>query len=255
MKRLALLALSVVIVALACNKDDDDMGTLRMVFKAHYGGEPIVLNTDRFDYFDGNPLTFAKLQLYISHPTLSEGGDETELQDIIFVDFGEANRTLEGAEDGVSFTWDVEPGSYDALDLGIGVSPDLNGKLPTDYSDAHPLNQSGQYWTPWNSFIFSKTEGRYDPDNDGTLDVGFVYHIGSDRMFREKSQTDNFRVRAGKETLIEVNIDFSRVLGTPSEFVDIQDFPAFHSPQDPALAALTELLASNYEAAVQVNAK
>ena len=255
MKRLALLTLSIFVVALACNKDDDEKGTLKMVFKAHYDGEPVVLNTERFNYFDGNPLTFAKLQLYISHPTLNEDGNETELEDIIFVDFGEANRTLEGAEEGVAFSWEVEPGNYDALDLGIGVSPDLNGKLPTEYDQSHPLNQSGQYWTPWNSFIFSKTEGRYDSDNDGTFDVGFVYHIGSDIMFREKTESDDFTVRGGEETVVEVNIDFRRVLGSPAEFISIQDFPAFHSPQDPTLVALTELLAANYEAAVQVTAK
>jgi hypothetical protein len=256
MKRITLLALGILLLAMACTEDKGSTnGTLKMVFKAHYDGEPIVLNTGEYEYFDGNLLKFAKLNLYVSHPTLVKDGFELELEDILFVDFGEANRTMGGAVDGVSYTWKLAAGVYDALDLGIGVSPDLNGKLPTDYPQSHPLNQSGQYWTPWNSFIFSKTEGRYDPDSDGTFDVGFVYHIGSDMMFRQKTEMDDFIINADEETVVEVNIDFKRVLGTPAEYVDIQDFPAFHSPQDPALAALTALLASNYEAAVQVTAK
>jgi len=212
-----------------------------------------VLNTSTFDYFSGKPMRFSKLNFFISHPTLQQtNGTDLELTDAFYIDFAESNKTLEGAEAGVSMTYELDPGSYDALELGLGVSNDLNDKQPSDFGNDHPLNQYGNYWTAWNSFIFSKTEGKYDSDGDGNFEVGFAYHLGSDKMFRTLNSTGNFDIESGKTTQVEITIDYQRVLGTSVEFLDIEAYPAFHSPQDPVLAALTEMLANNYSAAVEI---
>lgn len=242
----------------SCQDDGDDEvkdGTLKLTFKAVYDGEPAVVNSEEYEYFDGKKLKLATLNLFVSKPTLSmDQQNAEELTDIFFVDFSQANRTAQGAQDGISYTWELAPGEYNTLNMGLGVSSDLNALLPTDYPTDHPLNEFGSqaYWTPWNSFIFSKIEGRYDKDGDNSFATGFAYHIGSDNMYREKETNGNFTIKAEEETEWVITIDYRQVLGDPAEYIDIEQFPAFHSPQDPTLTQLTMMLANNFEKAVQI---
>lgn len=231
---------------------DVDNGTITINFKAVYDGQPIVMNEEEYTYFNDKELKFSRLNLVLSEPTLTGESNDQELSDVIYVDFGEKNRTLEGAQEGVAVTYELPVGSYDQMNFGIGLTPEQNSKIPSDYPSDHPLQEFAGYWTAWKSFIFSRTEGRYDTNQNGGFDGRFVYHIGSDQMYRNLSITGDFSIQAGSNSEWDIIIDYKRVLGETTQFIDIEQYPAFHSPQDPTLTALTNQLSDNFQAAFTV---
>lgn len=255
MRKLGYLLPIFVLMLASCNKDDDKSGELAITFKAVYDNDPLVLNTQEVWYHGKETMTFSKLNMFLSDISLSTSSENFELADIEFIDFEASNRDEAGAEAGVTLNYEVDPGSYTALNLGLGVSPDLNAMAPSDFDNNHPLAQFGSFWTAWNSFIFSKTEGRIDSDGDEVPDLGFVYHIGADQMYRSLSANGNIDIADGKTTEITVYVDYKRFFGTENDYIDILTYPAFHSPQDSTLTALTQALADNYADAITIEMK
>lgn len=247
------LILTIGLVSSCGDKDDDKVGTVNVNFKAYWGNNPVIMNEDVW-YFNDETMNFSRLNLFVSELTLT-GDENEELSEAEFVDFETINRTEEGAAQGVTFSYDVPVGTYDNFDFGVGVSPELNSQEPSSYPSSHALGQFGSYWTAWNSFIFSKTEGKFDSDGDDQADMAFVYHIGSDRMYRTISAVGPIDVAEGRDVNIDVVINYKTVFGDANNHIDVIANPAFHSPQDSALAALTEMLAENFKSAIVVEMK
>ena len=250
---LPLLLLAFVVVS--CSDDDsDNMGTVHVNFKAHWGNDPVVLN-DEVWYFDDETMTISKLNLFLSDMVMSSTEEDVMVSEVEFIDFDLSNRTEGGAASGITKSFEVPAGTYDSFDFGIGVSEELNSRLPSDYPSEHPLAQSGSYWHAWNSFIFSKTEGMIDSDGDDKADLPFVYHVGSDIMYRTLSTPGPIEVSAGDDMSINIVIDYKRVFGVTMDHIDILTYPAFHSPQDSTLTELTQKLADNFRDAFEVEMK
>jgi hypothetical protein len=75
----------------------------------------------------------------------------------------------------------VQPGSYSALKLGVGVPADCNATSST--SAVYPLNPDGQMFWSWGSqFLFIRIEGatRTPPATDFTT---FFHHVGYDPAY------------------------------------------------------------------------
>lgn len=255
MRKLGYLLVVLVLTVVGCKSDEDKSGELAITFKAVYDNDPLVLNTQEVWYHAKETMTFSNLNMFLSDLSLSTASENVELSDIEFVDFQASNRDEMGAETGVTLRYEVDPGNYTALNLGLGVSSDLNAMAPSDFDNDHPLAQFGSFWTAWNSFIFSKTEGRIDSDGDDVPDLGFVYHIGADQMYRSVSANGNIEVTDGGTTEITVYVDYKRVFGTANDYIDILSYPAFHSPQDSTLNALTQALADNFAQALTIEMK
>ena len=183
------LALAIFMVT-SCKKDQTDpikTGTLGFSFTANYDGAPLVVNENTYDY-NGKPIRFSKVNFYLSDITLGE----TELFEVTFVDLTETHVTEQSSREGTLINFSKVPvGDYGSVAFGVGVSADLNRTRPEDYSTSHPLgvDNSGEYWEAWNSYIFVKIEGQYDADGDGfdAEDVSFAYHIGQDEMYKNWS--------------------------------------------------------------------
>ena len=251
MKKIHLL-LPFILLLGACGSDSEK-GELILTFKATYGDDPLVLNMDDYWYFDKETIRFSKLNLFISELGLAKSaGEVTQFSEIEFVDLNEANKTLAGAEAGVSFSFELASGTYKGISFGLGVSPGLNATIPTDYSSEHPLSQFSQHWDAWDSYIFSKTEGMIDSDGDDVPDLGFVYHVGSDQMYRYLEAVGDIRIPEDGEVEVVVSLDYERVFGTTQDHIDIEAFPTFHNPQDPALTELTQKLADNFAYCVSI---
>ncbi|MDX1684201.1 MAG: MbnP family protein [Saprospiraceae bacterium] len=245
---------SILIVGLlfSCSDSDEDSSpTITVNYKAVYGNNPLVLNEDVW-FFNDETMTFSKLNLFISDLTLKGQNGDQLLSDVEFVTFETSNRTEDGAAEGMSQTFDAEVGDYNGISFGIGVSPVLNSLPPSEYDSDHVLGQFGAYWAAWNSFIFSKTEGMIDSDGDDEPDLAFVYHAGADKMYRVKTVNTDISVLDGEEVEIDVIIDYKRVFGEMDDHIDILNNPTFHSPQDTALAELTQQLPENFLSAITV---
>lgn len=243
MKYNFLLLLSAVLLCIGC---EDKTGTLELKFLGSYDGAPLILG-EMVEY-DDYQLQFFESDFYISEISLTDGSSITEVKDIDFVDFTNTNFSLEGAENGFSLVYNnIETGNYDGLRFGIGVPPVENMTKPSDYNSDHVLSKPGYYWQAWDSYIFAKLAGKYK-DEAGTFDDGFLFHTGTDDLFRTREGNFNISINEESTTIIEIIIDHEKLLKLQNgDFYDIQNNSTNHDPTDPVPL---QMLVNNYSDAI-----
>lgn len=226
MRLFILLAITTCVVGFSSCKEDNPEGTLTLHFKAVYDGQP--LQTFTTHPFEGiQQIQFTHLSMMVADLQLVNGSSVKDLDDIELVDLSFDN--LAAAEAGYTLTIrNVTAGSYDGINFGLGVPPDLNQKKPADFSSGSPLSKTGYYWVAWNSYIFSKTEGRLDTLGNGALDLGFAMHTGSDALYRAGQGTLPIVIEEGKTTNMNILLDYKNLL----QGVDIKSHPQNHTQSD-----------------------
>jgi len=205
---------------------EEKKGTLQVRFLAEYDGAP--LQTFNIYPFDApQRISFTHLSYFVSDLALLDGNDKESVQDIALVDLSFDNQTA--AEEGFVLTLDNVPArSYDGIEFGIGVPPNLNDNQPADFPSSNPLSKVSYYWDAWDSYIFMKNEGRLDTLGNGDLGLGFAIHTGSDPLYRILSTSAPVEVTDGGITEIHVVLDYYTLLSG----VDIKAKPQNHSPTD-----------------------
>ena len=187
---------------------------------------------------DGDKLQFHVFNFFLSDIELIKDNDEVvRLKDVEYVDFN-GNTDLNKAAAGIKFDLsEVEIGNYKAIRFGIGVEPGKNAKEPGDFPTDPYLGDPGNYWSAWNSYIFSRLEGRIDTlPNAAGGDVSYLYHTGVDGMYQTRSFTKTFEIssnnnselvfkvnakdifyKSGSEIYIpNANVSHSGAVGTPA---------------------------------------
>ncbi len=201
LKIVALLTAVAVSVS-GCKKDEEDApaptpAPTTSTFKIEYGFH---WDADDFDltqtYTDGagHAIKFSDAKFYFGEPHLMYNGAEV-------VHFHEDYFLADAADGEGDFTvGTIAPGSYDTLELVIGLDSETNHADPT-LAEA-PLNDPGMHWS-WNpaaGYKFLLLEGRVDDDGDGLVDdsdPAFVYHCATDAAMREAQLGFTGTVAAG----------------------------------------------------------
>ena len=188
-KIIALLAATAVAFA-ACKKDEEDAPApsptpTTATFKIEYGFH---WDVDDFDltqtYADGagHAIQFSAVKFYFGEPHLIHNGSEV-------VHFHEDYFLPDASVGEGEFTvGSITPGSFDTLEVVIGLDSETNHADPTLAES--PLNDPSMHWA-WNpaaGYKFLLLEGRVDDDGDGTvddIDPSFTYHCATDDALRE----------------------------------------------------------------------
>ncbi len=223
----------------------DDNGSLDIVFKATYDNNPLVLFDD-LDYGD-NKIRITQSDFYISDITLTdEDGSAILLKDIDFVDFTNTNTDLGSAESGIRFSYsDIPEGTYD-MRFSVGVPQDLNSQKPEDFSSSHVLNKQGYFWDAWDSFIFQKIQGKYDVDQSGNFDLGFIFHTGTDNLYRTLLLPQPI-VITSDPTEVVLTLDHKNLFLDGNQLFDIEANPANHDPDNVGpIQMIADNLASSF---------
>lgn len=232
MKRILFFSLAILILSAgSCKKPDTGAkGTVKITFKALFDNNPLVVYTD-YAAPDGNNMQVHVFNYFLSHIELVKDNDEVvRLADINYVDFN-GNTDLTKANAGVTLSFDdVEVANYKAIRFGVGVEPVQNAKEPGDVSTDPYLGDPGNYWTSWNSYIFSRLEGRVDtlPGAAGG-DVSYLYHSGVDGMYQARSFSKTFAVEANQTKDLAFNIDVKNVFYKVGAEIDIPAQNSSHS--------------------------
>jgi len=244
MRNLFFLGLSLVCLFLSSCKDDPEEGTLTINFKAVYDEQTLPTFSTR-PFENGQHLQFTNLSMYFTDIQLVQNSTVRDLRDVELVDMSFENVTA--AEEGYTIKLsNIPAGAYDAIRFGIGVPPDLNAKEPSDFPSNSPLSKTGYYWVAWDSYIFSKTEGRLDTTGSGTaLDLGFALHTGSDALFRSGQAPVPITIEDGQETTLDILVDYKLLLAG----VDIKNNPQNHNASD---TAQISKIVNNYAYAISL---
>ena len=231
MKNVALIILSfsLILAFVSCDKNDDPTpeaatGTLAFQFKAQYGDESLVLY-EPYTHPNGSQLIFSDLSFYISDLSLiREDGKALRLKEIDRIRLNDGHADAAAAAEGTAYLIDDIPaGNYMGVHIGIGVKDSLNAMRPEDFPFDHPLSQSGQYWTGWQSYIFVRTEGKADTLNSGVFDLDLALHTGGDTTYRVKEFIRPIEISMGNRSEFPIVIDYRDFLvpadGDPYDFI------------------------------------
>jgi hypothetical protein len=120
----------------------------------------------------------------------------------------------------------------------------MNAKAPKDFPSDNVLSSTANYWSAWKSYIFTRTEGKFDADGNGSLENSFALHAGGDEAFITFTGEKNFTVREGQKVRIELEIDMEKYFNGKS-YYDIKANPSIHSLEHkPLITLLRENLGS-----------
>lgn len=237
-----LFFLALILGMFSCKKDNVDV---QVNFRLTYDGAPLLM-LKKYQYPDGKSIFFNRFSFFLSDVSLSGDGISKNSEGAEMLNFTNVNSSEATAPNGLSFTLKgVEQGTYTNFSFCVGVPVDLNAKKPSDFGNDSDLSTISEYWEPWKSFIFSRTEGFIDLDGDGTEEKGFALHTGGDAALICLDAADNFTVTE-EENQIVINIDLKKLFGETKVY-DIAANPQIHSlTQTPQVKELADNLAKAF---------
>ena len=231
MKNYLYLFLFTFTLLLACQqKDREQTGAIAVNFQLKYDGAPLVM-FDRYEYPNGMEFFFTRFNFFLSDLNIDMNtGTKILLTDIDFLNLTDDHDTAAKAAQGTTMLIESVPiGDYNTIQFDMGVPTDLNSQLPNDYPSGHPLAETGEYWAGWNSYVFSKTEGKLDTDGDGQAELGLAYHIGSDETLRNIALNRNFSIESGQTTTVTIEIEMKRMFDDGTTIYDPLQTAQIHS--------------------------
>ncbi len=218
MKYLSFFAF-LMIISFSC-RDSENTTRVDLVFQANYADEVLQYNTV-YQQEGGVAFAISRSDFFLSDVRLTaDDGTEVVLFDYTQVDF-------EDSPGGVRLTTDsrIDVGNYESITFGLGLNSDLNAMSPVDFASDDVLNNSGYYWAAWDSYIFTKQEGRYDTDGDGEPDTGWIVHTGVDDIYKEVTVPIDTEI-SENDSEIRLIIDHEPLFvqdGEPVEFGFVHD--------------------------------
>jgi hypothetical protein len=180
-------------------------GILDMNFKAMYANKPLVINRV-YDY-NGKKIMFEKLQFFIAYDASSfDGAVGTSLPKTTLLKFSSLQDDAAAAA-GISFELPLASKTWSSANFGIGIPKNLNATLPKDFSFPDGMADSGNFWDSWQSYIFTKLEGKIDKDGDGVFETGITLHTGGDDVFTPMKFVRSFDIK--NNTTTKLNFELS----------------------------------------------
>ncbi len=225
-----MFGLALIMAFFSCQDDDnaDSPGRLQINFAASYDNLPLVMN-QVVDY-DGSAMRINVSEFYVSEIQLSQGSQTVELGETEYVSFTGASGN---AVSSLTFD-DVPVGAYDQLKFYIGVPADLNQMKPEDFTSDQALSNSSTYWAGWESYIFSKLEGKLDTLGLGNTELTYIYHSGKDELYTEViiPLGSALNIASGALNQLDLKVEHKTLFESGADYLDIKAKPTAHNAND-----------------------
>jgi len=194
---------------------------------------------------NGNTIKIEECKFYLSDFSLiKEDGTRVELSEIVFFNFRNGHMALKTAHGyGENLDLRIPPGTYSEMSFGIGVKPELNNTDATIYPTGHPLNlYNVMYWDWASGYRFIVLEGKTDTSSTGdwSQTEDFVYHTGTNNLYREITLTFEPLVVKASSTSFEnqlmLELDMEKLLVSESDTINTRLDNFSHTLDNPNLA-------------------
>lgn len=198
---------------------------LALNFKLKYDGEPFVVFDDYlYPEFDFS-FFLTRVSMYIANVNPVGSAFTGEAENIGLIRLEESHFDEASASEGYTYTIPMSPGNFESIEFGLGVPSNWNAMRPNNFSIENPLSKSGEYWDSWNSYIFTKIEGKADVNGnpDDFEEVLMALHMGGDEAYRAITINQNGTLTEGETTTIEVLIDLKDIFLQNGEVYDLTD--------------------------------
>ena len=204
-------------------------GDLNIVIKGQHDGETVVLFETQHTTPDNNSINYQVLNFMLSDMNLiKDDGSRVALTDIYYIDFKDNHSLSSTAANGEIIPFeDIEIGNYTGLEMGFGVNSTNNAMTFADFPTSSPLGDASNYWSAWDSYIFSRVEGRFFENGNP---MTFFYHSGIDDAYFVQSFEKDIVINADETTdvvfILNLNEIFYPESGTN---IYIPDLPTSHA--------------------------
>jgi hypothetical protein len=226
------IMLSLIFIASSCKEDEPapmpTEGTLSMSIELFNGTTPMEwdetvsiagINEYRMEFFK-----FYLSNLY----AVSTSGEKTMLSEVLLADAS--------VSDGMTFNFQLKNGSYDKLEIGVGLDSLLNASDPVQFSNEHPLSAAqAMYWSWAAKYRFTRIDGR--GNENGSIgsndDLLLAYHPGADEFYRTIELVNPFTISGDQTTTFSIKLDVAAFYNGPGGVINIPTEPQTHTePSD-----------------------
>ncbi len=228
-----LLIIGLIFSTESCRDDEPKYGQFQLVFKMLYDGQPMPIQSDHIYTYPDSEMQFylTKYSFYMSDLQVDDQEVDLLNNDAKLISFTTDFATVESSEAG--FKTDpitLQTGEYEGLNFLLGVKNNLNNLLPTDFSNASDLSLTGEFWAGWESYIFTKTEGKLKAPDSTSYNFPFALHTGGVDLAKKYVNSVLFTVSEGEITEIPVYIDLYHEFKNKEsgKVYDILDQPRIH---------------------------
>lgn len=217
----------------ACKDNPVDPAPEKTAFalqlNVNWGSSPIVLSQP-YTSSTGRKFQIDAFKIYLDDLSLKKPDGSYQLvNDIALVDLYKPESQKIMAE--------VPAGAYTGLRFGIGIDSVQNHTDPASYAIAHPMSSTtGMYWSWFTQYIFCKIEGSADTTG-GFANRTFLYHTGTDDLFRLIDlPIAAITIAAGDTLTKNLTLDLEQVFFNPSNAIDVETENFTHTTDDVPLA-------------------
>jgi len=236
MKLLSITAL-LSLLLISCGSDKEE---LSVNFKLENDSEPLVMFEEyEFGETGGLPFELTRFSFFVSEVNLTIDGQVENFVEVDYIDLSDSHSSLDKAREGFVYDIGETEGEATAISFNIGLTPEQNATLPTDYPSSNPMSKTAEYWSGWNSYVYVKMEGNIDMDRDGVKEQGFALHLGTDEVMRSTSGTYSEN--------LSITFDLQDIFTCGGDVFDIQTTPMIHSLSQADKAVE---LANNFECGI-----
>jgi hypothetical protein len=217
--------LVMLLVLAACSKDEKAILTVNMNLMA----EGNTINKGQvLNHPQGFPFKVDEFKLYISNVRLTDNKGNTVPLNM---------EGTPGAKEGVFLFWlgkensfkgSLAPGQYTRLSFDLGLRPSLNDLDPNQFSREHPLSRNTDMYWDMLKYRFLTFEGAADPNQNGSYDLYYTYHLGGNDFLRQAELDINLNIENGKSENVTVKIDVIKIFSNEQGNIDITSFFSYH---------------------------
>ena len=205
--------------------------TLEIAMRHTFGGEPLLLDSLRYENAARETLSFTRVSCLLS-------GFAIEREDGIWVEMPEHFAWMDAAKRRTAFRLEGVPeGQYRALRFHLGPDAAANAGDPAKLAADHPLNANlnGLHWSWQGGYIFLAIEGHFRIGN-GEL-KGYAHHLARDPNRTRISLAAPLDLTHDAAVLLD--FDLGTLLNAPRPLSFAKDGTATHSRDgDPIAASL-----------------
>jgi len=230
MKKLLFFAFCSLFLFAQCNRSKGD-AILKLTFKPTFR-DSILLMAQPYPCPDGDTMSISALNFFVSGIELTrENGKKVKIMedDALYVDFSDIFTTAQ-AQLGKSFILnEILDDGFTQISFSVGVVSSINSKLPADFPSSNPLGDDGNYWTAWDSYIFSRVEGNLDTSRNSSRTLPFLYHAGVPDMLQTRTFTKTFATIDNQTTELVFEVDAATMFYKPDNLLDIRTLNVSHT--------------------------
>jgi cytochrome c peroxidase len=230
--RASRLHLSLLVLAAICIGVEASAATLELAFRPAFNGQPLQLDSLRYQNSAGESLSVTRLSYLLSGFALERtDGSWLELTNqIAWMDAAQHRDQLR--------IENLPPESFRSIRFHVGLDTNDNHADPAKFAANHPLNPNlnDLHWNWQGGYIFLALEGMFRASATNQL-TGFSYHFARDPNRTRINLPAELDL--AHDALLILDFDLAALLNAPRPLSFVRDGVSTHSrTNDPVAASL-----------------